>query len=173
MKANLFIVFTACGLIQGCGGGGGDESENKNGPGSASSLSSASIGLDVEPCIATFTEDYLVTDVFGEEFFTAKTGESFILSRLGYTRFGQDNVSTADLYYLVNEGAYGFQVEIEDDNTSAFPFVSNCEVGETERFVGVFHDTTLYSDEELTQEVCSLTKSVSAGMSSTTSTGYS
>jgi hypothetical protein len=150
MKRLMFLILIASFFIGSCGSDNGS-----SGSESVSSVSLASIGLEVEPCVATFTEDYVVIDVFGDEAFTVKTGESFILRSMD--DIPSDRME-AEMYYLVEEGAYSFTVEIEGDDSSAFPFESNCEMGKTDSYLGVFRDVVVYSDVELTQEACSLTK---------------
>jgi hypothetical protein len=120
--------------------------------------------LEIKPCIATFTEDYVVLDILGEEEFTAKTDDSFIIK-------GYWGITEAELYYLVDEGAYEFTVEGTGDFFTSFPFDTSCSDTMTTNYLGVFKDVVVYSDADRTQEACSLAKGRSAAIT-TSSTGF-
>ena len=60
-----------------------------------------------EHCIATFTTDYSVLDVFDDPLFTARAGEAYLIKDHG-ERFGE--LST-EMYYLSANGPLDFEVK--------------------------------------------------------------
>lgn len=142
MKAVL-VASLAAALSFGCGDDG-----DGGGGGSGS-------GLVVEPwtayCVATFTRDHTVIDVFDEPDLTVSAGEQYLLSAYGDGGFG----SRVEIAYLTPKGPVDFEIEVAEGE--ALPFTSNCEPGATELMYGVFADTVLYEDEALTVEACTLT----------------
>lgn len=99
-------------------------------------------------CVATFTEDFDVLD-FDEVAFTAAKGDAYLLSSLDF-----GGRLSPEIYFMGKKGVTDFELEIDP---AAPPFTSNCAVGMTERRVGVFHDVTVYKDEEASDVACELT----------------
>ena len=126
----------------------------------------ATTQMEREPCLATFTQDYEVIDFWGDSLFTAKSGDSFILASL--SEWGDE--LDAELYYLDEDGAYRFDVEVEGTDISLLPFELSC-TGSRVSLLGAFTDVVVYADEELSEEVCSLSKGASAPIDS--GTGHS
>ena len=118
----------------------------------------AALNLEAPPCTATFTEEYEVKDTWDDSLFTASIGDKFIVASI--SDWGGDTI--AELYYLTSEGAYGFDIETAGTDVSALPFELSCAIGESESRLGAFNTVTVYSDEELTQQACTLERGSSA-----------
>lgn len=121
----------------------------------------ATLQMESAPCTATFTQDHEVIDFWGDTLFTARTGETYILA--GLYEWGTE--IEAGLYYLDEEGAYRFDVEVEGSDVESFPFELSC-TGSRTSMLGAFNDVTVYADEALTEEVCQLSKGASAPIES-------
>lgn len=102
-------------------------------------------------CVATFTEDYEVIDFFGEPEFTVRAGEAYLMMDYG-SSFGEN---AASLAYLTDYGPYEFEV-VAPEGTQDFPFTSNCTFDAGVSLYAVFADVTVFADEALTSELCSL-----------------
>lgn len=100
-------------------------------------------------CVATFTADYEVIDFFGDRELSIAAGDELLIEEFG--TFGPDEVS---VLYLSSAGAVPFTVVAEEGST--LPLTSNCAADEVEKYVGVFADVTVYSDEALTTAACML-----------------
>jgi hypothetical protein len=87
--------------------------------------------------------------VFDDTLFTAREGEQYLMSAL-MSSFGDG----ADLMFLTDAGPYDFSVS-PDPETGTFPFTTNC-TGEVTDYIAAFHDVTVYADEELTEELCTI-----------------
>ena len=122
----------------------GDETDNSNGS------DSATINLDVAPCIATFTESYDVIDFWGDVEHTIQAGESLIIKEFDSV-FGETNV-----YYL--DAAGPFEMTIEPNDVGEFPYETDCTESNSSSYTGVFADTTIYADEELSTVLCTVPK---------------
>ncbi len=154
----LFIIF----LIIGCstnssttiepGSNANDLNSGENQDLSSETDSIESLGLTKSPCIATFTENYGVTDSWGAPLFTAKIGDTYIVSR--YYTFA--NAPKAELLYLIAEGPYGFEISLNEGES--LPFNANCAIDSNSLNVGVFATTNIYTDVNGTNEVCTLNK---------------
>ena len=138
--------------------------------GCGESLSNAelmsTLQMQTEPCTATFNQDHEVIDFWGDSLFTVKSGETYILADL----YESGTTTEASFYYLVEEGAYGFELEVEGSDVSEFPFDLSCTNG-TSSVLGVFSDVVVYSDEGLNEEVCRMNRGSSAPVDSVS--GYS
>lgn len=134
-------------LFWGCGKEGasvtGDENTDK----------SEKIRLSPAPCMATFTQSYTAKDVFGDEEFSIRSGETFIVQNIG------DFLGT-HLYYEFPKGAYDFEVKKTAGGET--PFTSSCIQGKTQTHLAVFSTTTVYADSTLTQPLCTLSKGTTA-----------
>lgn len=119
-----------------CGGSSGD--------GGSGTESQTSIEDWRDYCIATFTEEYPVVDIFGDPAFTAHVGDEFLLASFDADR-------TPQLVYLAKTGPEF--VEIDEET---LPFTSNCTPGATSRHYAVFSDITVYAEEELSTPLCEL-----------------
>ena len=60
------------------------------------------------------------------------------------------------MYYLSANGPLDFEVKPTEDGSLAF--TSNCDLETADKRNGVFDDLTLYVDEALTEEACSLSE---------------
>jgi hypothetical protein len=101
-------------------------------------------------CIATFSERYEFVDPFGDPEFVANAGSRYLLG--GFGTFGAE----ASVLYLGRNGPIELSVDVESG--AALPFSSNCEPTAVEEHVGVFAETTVYSDEAMSMPVCVLTE---------------
>lgn len=109
---------------------------------------------NVEPCVAKFTEEYLVkAPVGGDSLFTIQVDEELIISyRLSFSS------NKVELFYINENGVFNFLVSEKTYGQKDFPFVSNCTEADSTDFMGIFADVTIYADTLLTKEACSLTK---------------
>jgi len=122
---------------------GGDDAGGGDGPGTV-----AAPWLDY--CTATFTEDTPIIDVFDEELFTARAGESYLLSDHGP---GFDSGEEAEMIFLAAGGPATFTVGGDE---GSLPLTSDCFTGTPTSHYGAFTDVTVYADETLATELCSL-----------------
>ncbi|MEE2788184.1 MAG: hypothetical protein VX589_12650 [Myxococcota bacterium] len=107
-----------------------------------------------EFCIAEFTSDYSVKD-FGEEIFTARAGERYLVENGVTSGIGLDGPRVyAELVFLSKTGPFSFEVEASD--RMKLPITNPCENRQTDMYFAVFSDTTFYVDDALTDEACTL-----------------
>jgi hypothetical protein len=115
--------------------------------------SAGGAGTVAEPwtdfCTGTFSEDTEIIDVFGEPQFTARAGQTYLLSEWNDS-FG----GLAQFVYLTSGGPDSFEVEPSADGS--WPFTSNCMFGAGVPYYAVFADVTIYAEEALATELCSL-----------------
>jgi hypothetical protein len=111
-------------------------------------------GQVIEPfdayCVATFDVETPVQDVFGDTLFTAAAGSRYLLTKY-------EDASSAELLFLSPDGPVDFEVTATG---GALPFSTDCVLGQTQRYAGVFTDVTVYEDLELTTELCQLSASL-------------
>jgi hypothetical protein len=100
-------------------------------------------------CTATFTEDTAFSNAFDEPVFTARAGDEFLLADFDDSFGGR-----AEILYLTNAGPDSFQVE--PGAGGAWPFTSNCTIGEGVPYYAVFTAVSVFSEKELTTKVCDL-----------------
>jgi hypothetical protein len=155
----------------GAGGSGSNGGSSGGGSGGSDAGGTASIGPGTvteewtDFCVATFTEDYEVTDDFGEPLFTVRTGEEYLL--IAYP----EPYSRAQAAYLTPTGHLEFDIEPSDDFTS-FPFTSNCSVNPPLSYFAVFADVSVYAEPELTTKLCNLASGAALPRLSESSAGY-
>ena len=104
-------------------------------------------------CVATFTEDYTVFDVFDDPLFTAREGEAYLIKDHG-DRFGE---LRTEMYYIAPNGAVDFEVNPKEDG--GLVFTSNCDLNDQDKTRlqrGVFDDFAVFVDEALTEKACDL-----------------
>ena len=130
-------------LATGCGGGSGG---TPNG-----TVSDLWEGY----CTATFEQDFTVLDAFDEVSFTARAGDTYLISSLD-SNFSDE----ATLLYLPGSSVEEFVVPNADP-----PFSTNCDAATTESYYAVFADVAVYSDEQLTTQLCELSEGQVAAMS--------
>ena len=108
-------------------------------------------------CIATFTQDYGVIDPFDAPLVQAKSGSRYLMSSNG-SAFGTASGVRVGMFYLTPNGPEEFEVEVQ--SADELPLTTSCGADRAEQqlLVGVFKDTTVYADEALTQEACTLTE---------------
>lgn len=141
------LMVAAAGALSGIGcGGSGDDGAPGGGSGGLGTVTDTWR----EYCTATFTRDTEVFDSFGDPLFTARAGQEFLLA--GYSFFADD---TAEIVYLAPGGAE--RVEVSQDESSTFPFTSNCGPDDSMSYYAVFQDVSVYADEGLTTKLCDLT----------------
>jgi hypothetical protein len=116
-------------------------------------------------CVATFTEDYPVTDVFGDPVFTAQTGEAYLL--IDYP----SPYTSASAAYLTSTGPLDFDIEPNADLTS-FPFTSNCSPNPPLSYFAVFADVSVYAEPELVTDICALEAGAALPRDTGVSAGY-
>jgi hypothetical protein len=143
--SELWLMGSVFALV-GCGGGedenGGEGSESQDG-----TVTEEWAGF----CTGTFTKDTAVLDVFDEPMFTALAGEEYLLADLSDT-FG----ARAEFLFLTDVGPDSFV--LEPDAEGAWPFTSNCAIGEVVPYYAVFDDVTVFAEEELVTKMCDLSK---------------
>jgi len=144
----------------GSGGVSGASGTNGGGAGGAGGVGGVGGDIDVDPpaaggqvvapwdqyCVATFTEEFDVTDSFGDVVLTAQAGDRYLLGDSGF-------FAAATLVYIAAEGPVELDIEVEDE--SMLPFTTSCP-GRTLSLVGVFADMPVFSDEALTMPLCTL-----------------
>lgn len=137
----------------GTGGMGamGSSGMGSSGMGSAGmgSISASGDGQVVAPwdkyCVATFTRDFDVIDSFGDVALSVHKGDRYLLGTPG-------SFAPGSLIYIADAGPA--EIDMTYDKSSP-PFMSSC-TGATQSMVGVFVDTTVYSDDALKMPVCML-----------------
>lgn len=102
-------------------------------------------------CTGTFTEDTPIVDAFDEPTFTARAGDEYLLADFD-DAFG----ARAEFLYLANAGPDSFEVMPGADG--AWPFTSNCGIGEGVPYYGAFKDVSVYAEQELTTKLCDLSE---------------
>ncbi|MGL1936812.1 MAG: hypothetical protein OCD01_17425 [Fibrobacterales bacterium] len=120
-----------------------------------------SIDFSVEPCRATFTETYEVTDLFGDTVVSIQVGESYIIGDSSQF-FGRYEF---DLYEETNRGVFEFTVKIPD-TVSSLPFTSSCDLLSAHSYMGAFVAADVYSDPDMSFKVCSVPEAEIAETSS-------
>lgn len=100
-------------------------------------------------CTGTFTEDTPIVDAFDEPTFTARVGDEFLLSDFSDTFGGR-----AEFLYLTSVGPDSF--EVEPDAAGAWPFTSNCTIGQGVPYYAVFNSVSVFAEKELTTKICAL-----------------
>lgn len=142
MKQVLWLMGGVLALTS-CGGG-----DDGNGPGSGDgTVTEQWAGF----CTGTFTEETPIVDAFGEVAFTARTGDEYLLSDFDDSFGGR-----ADFLYLTNAGPDSFDVEPGAD--AAWPFTSNCSIGQGVPYYAVFKDVSVFADQELATKLCDLSE---------------
>lgn len=116
------------------------------------------IDFDVAACMATFTQAYEATDYWDDVVYTIKKGEKLILAEI-------DPVSNEAMVYYLSE-AGPFELKIAQNDAGAYPFDIDCDENSIQRCMGVFADTTIYADEELNTELCTVDAGKSVASSS-------
>jgi hypothetical protein len=126
----------------GCGSNG----DGGGGPGSGG-------GTVTEPwttfCTGTFTQDTPIIDAFDETLFTARAGDEYLLSDFSNSFGGR-----AEFLYLTKAGPDSF--EVEADANGAWPFTSNCTIGQGVPYYAAFTDVTVFAEKELKTQACTI-----------------
>jgi hypothetical protein len=102
-------------------------------------------------CTATFTKDTAIVDPFDEPMFTARAGDEFLLAD-----YSDTFDSRAELMYLTGAGPDSFEVEPSVDG--AWPFTSNCTIGQGVPYYAVFKSISVFAEKELTTKMCDLSE---------------
>ena len=102
-------------------------------------------------CIATFTQNHDVIDVFGDTVFTATAGQQYLMEDYGES-FGE---SSATLLYLTPMGPYDFKL-VAPDGTADFPFTSNCAFDGGRSYYAAFTDVAVFASEALSMKLCDI-----------------
>lgn len=154
-----------CGLVFGLNAcSGGDD----GGPGGANGSGTGTVTDEWSSyCVATFTQDYQVTDFFDDVLFTAHAGDQFLMSEYA-ERFDTD---AATLLYLTPAGPYDLEFEAAL-GSGDFPFISNCEFGQAVEYMAVFDDVSVYETEDLTNTLCNLSAGTVVPRDTTALAGY-
>lgn len=98
-------------------------------------------------CVATFTRDFAIKDVFGDIEHKVAVGSKYLLSHLDYASYWDGIV------YPANGGVISYRFKhVEED----LPFTTECNAESTRQVIVVFADTTIFADEGLTKELCRL-----------------
>jgi hypothetical protein len=101
-------------------------------------------------CTATFVEDTAIRDVFDDTLFTAKAGETYLLSDHGP---GFDAAEEAEMIFLSTGGPATFTVGGE---AGMLPLTSDCFSGGTTSYSAAFTKVTVYAAEDLSTQLCVL-----------------
>jgi hypothetical protein len=113
--------------------------------------SDGSDGTFTEPyrnfCVASFTDDYDVVDVFGDVDFTARRGAAYLVQDF----VGEDGVR---LLYLTDTGPEDFDVPVGGASDASVDV--NCERDAVRTMVAAFTDVSVYEDEALESKLCDL-----------------
>lgn len=100
-------------------------------------------------CTGVFTEDTPILDSRGEPAFTAREGAEYLLADFPDSFRGR-----AKFLYMTQVGPDSFTLKPNADR--AWPFTSNCAVGQGVPYYGVFDDVSVFADPELTTKICDL-----------------
>lgn len=119
-------------------------------------------------CTATFTSDVPFVDAFGDTSFTARKGETYLLTE--YDTWGDS--ARVELAYLTPSGPETFEVPVTG-GPETFPFTSNCTFNTATEYYAVFADVTIYDSEALTTELCTLEAGTVIARDTTANGGYS
>jgi hypothetical protein len=154
----------------GSGGAGGTAGQSSGGAGAGGRPADEGPGTITDTwsdfCVATFTEDYAVTDAFMKPLFTALTGERYLIT------YYPEPFSRAKLAYLTSTGPYEFDVEPNSDHT-AFPFTTDCPNDlDAEKYFAVFTDVSVFAEPELTTRLCDLSAGTALPHDDASSAGY-
>ena len=108
-------------------------------------------------CIATFTEDVVVTDG-GREHFIVREAEQYVLRRYDTS----SGMLRAELLHFLPGGAFEFETET-DINSPVF--TSNCEpsISSTASLAMLLEDFTIYETSALEAPLCSLNATAIVG----------
>lgn len=99
-------------------------------------------------CVATFTSDYEVIDVFGDPQLTIESGEEYLIADFG--SFSPDEVH---VLYLSDAGPV--ELAVKEGSDGALPFTSSCDRdAQLDNYVGIFTDITVYRDAERKDPAC-------------------
>lgn len=144
MKFNATLCALAALSLMACGDDGG-------GGGGGGGSAGGTITEEWESfCSATLTEDMAVKDVFDDVLFTAKAGDTYLMS--DYETFAGE--TRAELLYLHPQGVVDFRIAAPEGEP--LPLESNCEVDSGLKHQAVFVTTTFYTDEGLGAVACEL-----------------
>lgn len=146
----MLCAFGSAVALTNCGGSDGGGSHGGGGGGSSSSGDGTVTAQWAGFCTGVFTEDTPILDAFDEPAFTARAGAEYLLADFSDSFGGR-----AEFLYLTHVGPDSFTVEPSEDG--AWPFTSNCTIGEGVPYYGVFDDVSVFADEELTTKICDLT----------------
>jgi hypothetical protein len=129
-------------------------------------------------CTVTFNQTYDV-NYFGAQWFTAQPNHQYLLRKVFA---GRD----ALLYALTEDGAYQFQVNLSQEEE--VPFQSNCNsvqervsldpeqraqsIFDFKDYISVFQDVVVFSDETLSERICTLEKGTTVPVTSERKYGY-
>ncbi|MBN2716003.1 MAG: hypothetical protein JXX14_09110 [Deltaproteobacteria bacterium] len=161
-KGIRFCALTAALLLSGAWLSGCDAGTDSNFDGDGpdnNGLETFAVEFEAPPCMATFSESYTVRDMFDDVEYSISKGDTLVIKELdGF-------FDEATVYYLNAAGPY--ELTIEKNDAGAYPFETDCIDDNSRNYMGVFADTTIYSDEDLSSELCT----VSAG-DAIASSGY-
>lgn len=131
-----------------------------------------------EYCTVTFDQTYDV-NYFGAQWFTAQPNHQYLLRKVFV---GRD----ALVYALTENGAYQFQVNLSQEEE--VPFQSNCNsvqervsldpeqrqksIYDFKDYISVFRDVVVFSDETLSERICTLEKGTTVPITSEVKYGY-
>lgn len=162
MKKNLLTAGALALTATFCVACGGSDDEADSASGGGGPENGVASGDWADYCVATFTKDFDAADVFGDPMFTAKEGDSYLVSRLESPFSGE-----TELLYLTGAGPE----EFEAPGGADAPYTTDCLDGSTTRYIAAFDDVTVYEDEELTSAICELSAGDTA--EATGGSGYS
>jgi hypothetical protein len=115
-------------------------------------------------CVARFEKEYVLRDWLDNEVLTARAGDEFLLS----------SWYSGSFTLAVPGGSGVLLVDAElpfDDEPDAFPFTTKCTRGATGMQIVAFDDVTLFADEALTEEICTLKRGANFAFNSWESGG--
>jgi len=132
-------------LLAACGSDGGTTDAADGGGAPSGTTSDGQVTAEWDKyCVATFTADYVVLDVFGDPDLSINKGDRYLLTDSSFD-------DTPRVLYLTEGGPLEF--EIKDKGA----FKSSCE-GDVEERTVAFADLTFFEDEQLTKQACTVKK---------------
>ena len=158
-----WVLFTGSLLVVGC------DSDPSTGTGAAGNGNGQVTDAWRGYCVATFTKDTAIEDVFGDPAFTARAGEEYLLAE--YDSFGGE--ATVEIAYLTPNGPETYSVPMSGGAADSAPFTSNCTQGTAVEYYAVFADVTVYEDEALTKAICTLPAGTAVVRDGSLNAGYS
>jgi len=149
MRKSVQRLFsTALVLLAACGGSGGTSAPDGGGEPSGPASEGQVTPEWSKYCVATFSADYVVLDVFGDPDLSIEKGARYLLT--------DSFDDSARILYLTEGSPIDFEIKDND------AFKSSCE-GDVEERQLAFTDLTVFEDEALTKQACTVKQGAVVG----------